>query len=363
MGLQDGKVESACTHQLDDISSDVAEDTLADMSDGCTLLQLGLQHTNSSASQEYHLVAQHKTGSGEAEMACERMKTSIHTLFEQPLGVFIDAPWDTLGVATNQAMMHRNKPSCIAHFNRNPFELLVSGYLYHKAGSEPWLFQSFGSALNKSVESCQPDYRNGQMSGFCKGSETRYWDHIYTFGLAQVYMESREGDFADLLPDAKPDENFCDYLRRVDPDAGLAAQFIWAYNTTLAPMQFTNSYIQSGFQSCSLSVCYEDLMDNCNATWHRILQTWQVEEPQRSAMFRGAVKTCPDAKDGAMGVEKHSTRSKMALAGIVSEREYKLVSRARKLDKVYMHERLATLEHELGCAVTGKYAEPSTADN
>eukprot|EP00930_Biecheleria_cincta_P054523 TRINITY_DN4070_c0_g1_i1.p1 TRINITY_DN4070_c0_g1~~TRINITY_DN4070_c0_g1_i1.p1 ORF type:complete len:354 (+),score=40.45 TRINITY_DN4070_c0_g1_i1:127-1062(+) len=310
MGLQDGKVESACTHQLDDISSDVAEDTLADMSDGCTLLQLGLQHTNSSASQEYHLVAQHKTGSGEAEMACERMKTSIHTLFEQPLGVFIDAPWDTLGVATNQAMMHRNKPSCIAHFNRNPFEVLVSGYMYHKAAAEQWCLWSFNFTLNR-VESCQPDYENGQMLRFCKGSQTDYWNQTYSNGLARVYMESREGVFADLLPDAKLDENFADYLRRVDPDAGLVAQFIWAYNTTFAPMQFTNSYIQSKSQSCSLNVCFEDINDNCNATWHRILQTWQVEEPQRSAMLRGAVGSCPGSLVSAHISETHSSSHMM----------------------------------------------------
>merc|ERR1719265_142972 len=40
----------------------------------------------------------------------------------------------------------RGTPRCLLHFSRNPFEMVVSGYMYHMAKSETWLERSFDNA-------------------------------------------------------------------------------------------------------------------------------------------------------------------------------------------------------------------------
>merc|ERR1719446_1884135 len=60
---------------------------------------------------------------------------------------WIEASMHGMGMAIDPAMLQTsNNAKCIAHISRNPFEVVVSGYLYHKAGEEAWLGVPFEDA-------------------------------------------------------------------------------------------------------------------------------------------------------------------------------------------------------------------------
>merc|ERR1719326_77389 len=94
---------------------------------------------------------------------------------------------------------------------------------------------------------------------------------------ANVFHNSLSGPLSTQLPDANANETYPDYLQRVDLDAGLIASFIQMSEDTLSSMGFVKDYFKD--QSCSITTCFGDFYDNCNATWQRIIRAWEIPEP------------------------------------------------------------------------------------
>merc|ERR1711924_106128 len=70
-----------------------------------------------------------------------------------------------MGHASDPTMMQTPEPACFAHVARNPFEIVVSGYLYDMAESEPWLTQiRFKEAVETETRSCEPSVLHGRVS-------------------------------------------------------------------------------------------------------------------------------------------------------------------------------------------------------
>mmetsp|Transcript_55024 Transcript_55024/g.100864 ORF Transcript_55024/g.100864 Transcript_55024/m.100864 type:complete len:382 (+) Transcript_55024:53-1198(+) len=332
--------------------------------DTVSMLQLRTEHPRSKSStysvplfgswvlKEYHVIAQHKSGT---VMGVEAVKGMVSTLrLHSPV---IDAPESTLGRATNISMMQTPKPACHVHMARNPFELIVSDYMYHMGNGEPeWTGNiTIGEMLD--LEDCPPMLDGGRMSPYCltpRGDRQPYWLSQWLTGIKNVYHRSRSGNLSAWLPDVRANESWSEYLQRVDTDAGLIANVIWTQTTTLPALKA--SYDFMGSQPCSLNVCFNEWYDDCNAAWSRVLTAWQIEEPGYAAMLAGAKVSCPEANKVAAG---HSSNAKMEKAGVQAEEpSWRMVKRLKELDLLLFNGSIASLEKHITCPVSGKYKEP-----
>jgi len=241
--------------------------------------------------------------------------------------------------------------SCFLHIVRNPFEMLVSGYLYHKAESEDWLLETFGQAL--------ADYKCDAC-----GADASWKSKAYN-GMAQVFNESRNGPLSDWLPDAQSDERFPDYLNRLGPDRGLVVEYILAREFNLPPMLFTLDWVAQ--HSCSLNVCLDSFYEQCSDVWQRVFQTWQIQEPHYSSLLHAVEKSCPHVSNQTLmhssGHLAHEYEQKHE-KNDGHPPEHELVNRLRDLDQKWLNGTIAQMEKEMSlCQVSGKYKElPATAE-
>jgi len=291
--------------------------------------------------------AQHKSGSLMTLEAADYIREAIGKL----TGLSLDFSY-TMGSAVYDSEMQTAEPTCLLHVARNPFELVVSGYLYHKAQAEDWLEHTFDNATELM--------RDTNVPGDCR--EGANWMCPVFRGLAQVQSMSRSGPVAGVIPEAVGGETFPQYLRRVDTDAGLIAEAIWASNFSLASMRFTSDFVDR--QPCSQNVCHNEFYENCDATWERVLQTWEIKDPHYSVMLEAAKLSCPNTSPGARDHSSHELLEKQNLAHVP---EHKMVQSLRELDERFLNGTLASLEAHLGerhangepCRVVGKYLAES----
>jgi len=227
------------------------------------------------------------------------------------------------------------EPVCYAHVARNPFEMVVSGYLFNMAESElAWKEAKLGSPFTNT------------------STQVR--------ALAELFNSSRSGPLSAWLPEANASETYAEYLKRVDLDTGLLAEFIVAFNSSLAPMRLAEDFTQS--QHCSINVCLGDFFENCGATWHRVLQAWQIPERPYDAMLGAATKSCPGVakeRHNELASEAHSSARQMENMHLRHAPEHVMVNRLKELDRLRLNGRLAALEDHVKCPVSGKYKEPA----
>lgn len=228
---------------------------------------------------------------------------------------------------------------CYGQFVRNPFEMVVSGYLYDMASAEPFTLKKFGTVKDRCMD-------------LIPGTDE--WDYKHCREMSsvfQVFSGSRSGPLSALLLDAKLDESFSEYLRRVDVNTGLLAEYIFAQSNTLNVMRDSNSFLDS-FPHCSMRLCFNDFYDDCNHTWQRLFQTWAFPEPQKSAMLLAAAKSCPETDSNA---HDHDSSELVSQLNISHPPESEMVRRLRKLDLLHLNGALHALEEHLGCPVSGRY--------
>mmetsp|Transcript_20238 Transcript_20238/g.34745 ORF Transcript_20238/g.34745 Transcript_20238/m.34745 type:complete len:387 (-) Transcript_20238:59-1219(-) len=348
--------EHLCQHD------DACDDTVS-------MLQLRTEHPQSKSStndappnlapwmeKEYHLIAQHKTGTVLSNEAALGMQAGATTIFPW-LHPLIEASWSTMGFASDASMMQTPVPACHVHMTRNPFEMVVSGYKYHMSAVEPeWTtIPNFGDILDH--DGCSPKYIGGRMSPIClhpRHGLQEYFVTLFYTGLANVYKRSHSGNLSAWFPEVKANESWSQYLQRVDSDAGLIANFIWASTTSLPQLRFVNDFVD--LQPCSLNVCFNEWYDSCEATWSRVLTTWQIEEPWKTPMLAGANQSCPNGPDKKLA-DAHSSRFDSARAGVNTEESWRLVKRLRELDLLLFNGSLAALEKHIACPLSGHYKE------
>lgn len=263
------------------------------------------------------------------------MESDLRFVFNTAMGSAVSAP----------EMSVANYSKCFLHFCRNPFEMVVSGYMYHRANSESWLLRSFDNATSTLAET---------YPGGCQAGES--FKCLALRGIDQVFHNSMSGSLSALLPNAKANDTFPTYLNYIDLDAGLIAEYIWASNFSLASMDFTSGFMMD--TSCKLNVCFHDFYENCRATWEHIFQAWQlpVPEPHYSAALDEVTRSCPDV---TLAAQLHSSRSMMKSKKILEEvPEHQMIARLRELDRRHLHGKLAAMETHLGCPVSRRYREP-----
>jgi len=307
--------------------------------------------------REYNLVPHHKAGAEMTDEAAHKMANALSAELGSS-APRVEQNAFTMGYANESLMMQTPIPSCYAHEMRNPFEMVVSGYLYHMAGSEPWCFHDFGVFQTSMglAGGCEPKIKDGRMSENCM-PRMSYRTFVYAEGLMQLYSESLSGPLSDLLPDANLTDTYMGYLQRVDMDAGLAAEFLLASVVSLSRMNFSHGFVsdlvEAEPESCSLNMCYKDFYDECNSTWQHVLETWNVPEPHNTTMYAAALESCPGT---SVQAQAHASSSHQEEQGLEHPPEHEMVNRLKELDQKYFNGALAALETRLGCPLSGKYA-------
>jgi len=177
--------------------------------------------THNSETTDYVLLAHHNGGWEMSQQAARAMASAAG----KPDSLLYDN-YDldlTRSFATSPAEIATPKASCWLHIIRNPFEMIASGYVYHAATSEPWLNTAFGRLAEDIAKESRPAFR-----------------HVLE-GLTQVMDNAISGPL-DWLPDPKADENYPQWLRRVDLDDGLLAEAIGPTNKSLSSLEFTDGF-------------------------------------------------------------------------------------------------------------------------
>jgi hypothetical protein len=251
--------------------------------------------------------------------------------------------------------------ACFAQFARNPFEMVVSGYLYDSAQSEIWQGQTFNE-MAELVDRCGEFAVKGWMdadllakcSSFCQQfpPSDRICEHVLeaTAVLTALGTSKKQGSSFSFLPNAKDTETFATYLQRVDLDVGLMAEYGFLSALEFDGIVSDKDLVDS--HPCSTSVCFNDFYDKCNDTWQHVLGSWEIPKPQHSVMLQAATGSCPGANPKALD---HSSAEAQKANSLSHPPEHEMVKRLRHLDRIFLNGTIAALEEHIGCPVSGKY--------
>jgi hypothetical protein len=161
---------------------------------------------------------------------------------------------------------------------------------------------------------------------------------------------------SELIPAARLKETFPEYLQRVDVDAGLIAQVIWASDDSLAPMDYISSYKEAWSREVNEPIselCFADMYTECFQVWRRsLMHTLNLPHPHLELFAASASKSCPNRQETA---EAHSSTSQQSEAGIEHPPLDEMVVRLRELDRAHFSAMLSEMEKRLHCGLGAKY--------
>mmetsp|Transcript_2334 Transcript_2334/g.3590 ORF Transcript_2334/g.3590 Transcript_2334/m.3590 type:complete len:346 (+) Transcript_2334:174-1211(+) len=148
--------------------------------------------------------------------------------------------------------------NCIVHMIRNPFNMIVSGYLFHIKGTEDWTL----CPMNQDYSS--PQEINGKVYDQKRCTK---WDNAIL--LPSVYRvldfidsdRNKKLDGVDLSYYLPPPQNhsYATYLRSIPPELGVIVEYVRALNFDIARM--VNDYIIVEHMSVNLSTSL--IRDRC----------------------------------------------------------------------------------------------------
>lgn len=315
-----------------------------------------VEETHSWQKHNYYIYPHRKTGYMMASQAVNGMQDEFGKLTSlgQPTPSVNFMLGDDATKLSSGWRDMQSKQLCLLHLARNPFEIVVSGYLFNKANSEHWTGTPLGKMQGlKPLRPLHMDQAQQKVEEAQSGVPAR---ERFNFPCAGKLLESSlSGPFSDVLPDANASETYPEYLQRVDLDSGLIAEFLFDSCLTFGNMQQMHDLTSS--QPCSIETCFNEYFDDCSATWQRVIKdTWHIPEPQYSAMHRGAMTSCPGV---SVQAESHSSSEHLKQAGFEHPPEHEMVKRLRDLDVTVFNGTIAATESYIQCPVSGKYKAPA----
>eukprot|EP00747_Dinoflagellata_sp_TGD_P218323 gnl/TRDRNA2_/TRDRNA2_90600_c0_seq1.p1 gnl/TRDRNA2_/TRDRNA2_90600_c0~~gnl/TRDRNA2_/TRDRNA2_90600_c0_seq1.p1 ORF type:complete len:373 (+),score=7.34 gnl/TRDRNA2_/TRDRNA2_90600_c0_seq1:33-1151(+) len=325
--------------------------------------------------REYHIIAFRKTGTVlciDAENILSGLLDNVAGLasdFKPPLVV---CSYNTMAYAIESSMMLTPKPSSFVYLARNPFEMVVSGYLYAIGGGDGedrLPFEQGQFHVENFCNACKPSFTNSRMGIFCNGSDFQgpetpiSWSHKYA--VCQLLSGMVSAFKASLLdtwsgPHAHAHETRSEYLNRVPLDAGLISEFLFFSHSVFPPMRFTKDFLKSGrkanthTQAHTTYICFHEFYENCTDVWQRVMRAWQVPKRLYSHMVHAAEYACPHKSSSVLG---HSTSSELMKSKNITLPKYEILSRLRELDRIFLNGTIAALEDYLDCPVSRSYKE------
>mmetsp|Transcript_19581 Transcript_19581/g.29745 ORF Transcript_19581/g.29745 Transcript_19581/m.29745 type:complete len:284 (-) Transcript_19581:2354-3205(-) len=195
----------------------------------------------------------------------------------------------------------------VVNFVRDPFEMVVSGYLYHVRGAEIG-FMKFGKL----------GMRGGDLRPFLWPSE---------YGLPSAIANNKEWT----------DFSYPEYLKKLKPTEGILAESIrvmqWELWEVVSSVRTTRKY------KSMHSVCLEDYFLDIHDAIRRLLLKLQLP-----LSLLGSLEEKMSTK--SKNAKSHGTRSESNL-----DEEYRsfLLNMVRKYDTAYFKGTFARLSAEIGC--------------
>jgi len=299
----------------------------------------GAAHHPASA-RKYVLFSHHKAGwtmTVEASKALQKLDKSFH-FGSQPYACVMRSPPDLFSQPPD------GDAKCLLHVTRNPFEMIVSGYMHHMSNTSSernWLWDTFATARSRSAQL-------SELSGLK--------EHLAS--NAEVFKQSRQGRLASMLPDAELTEQYPQYLARIPVDAGLLAEYIWATSHSIASLAFTHEKIQELDQDCSMNVCLDKFYSECDGTWMNVLQRWGFKDASLVDLHDAVLQSCPGT---SLTAKEHASDSQAKKHGRTHPPESEMISLVRKLDEQFFDGSLARVERQVGCELHGHYLSRTRA--
>ena len=256
--------------------------------------------------------------------------------------------------AINYVIRHRLNSSCLVHVDencffadcplppdarvvhivRNTYDMVVSGYLYHRGGGEGWDAAWLGRSMvvpeaprttldapsqaTMCVELVQGS-SNVIQRGVC-------WnlDHgakeVFSQGVADVVDAARDERFGDdLPPPLDAHESYTDFLQRVPPRAGLLSEVI-ASRASRSTMIGLHTRYRTSVGTFNFG--FEDFqtasIEDCTARWRDVVAAFDYPLNVREDMAtRAAQASCMAASDVQHNAQGHTTSDDQG--GLVDE--------------------------------------------
>ena len=256
--------------------------------------------------------------------------------------------------AINYVIRHRLNSSCLVHVDencffadcplppdarvvhivRNTYDMVVSGYLYHRGGGEGWDAAWLGRSMvvpeaprttldapsqaTMCVELVQGS-SNVIQRGVC-------WnlDHgakeVFSQGVADVVDAARDERFGDdLPPPLDAHESYTAFLQRVPPRAGLLSEVI-ASRASRSTMIGLHTRYRTSVGTFNFG--FEDFqtasIEDCTARWRDVVAAFDYPLNVREDMAtRAAQASCMAASDVQHNAQGHTTSDDQG--GLVDE--------------------------------------------
>ena len=283
-------------------------------------------------------VVHHKAGTIFMERSSELLNRELQRLCRHHA---MAKPIEVLDCGEQECHSTAIAGACSLHLERNPFEVVVSGYLYHRSNAEPEWEEEPMDALPTAL-------KNGSTK----------WAWKYHRALQRSIV----GGSHDTLPRPTAHEGFAHFLQRLDETKGLQAEARFATAVTIEEMvalhQRAMSLAPLPKLTCSAVACFSEFEGDvaaCVSTWSRRLQALQFPAVVAEKLARVAGSQCPGSHTGSQAAAAHSA------TGSVRTPLHTLVARLAAYDLAQEGGKLASADRSLGCPLSGKYLGPPTA--
>ena len=217
-----------------------------------------------------------------------------------------------------------SRPVTVMAFVRDPFELIVSGYLYHKAVKEEWCGKP--------------------MRAFAKTSDT-----AKDFGLVTLLQSHDE----NKIPEENPSgDSYAKYLSRLDMRQGILAEFVRASFRDLPAMELAlvsknHSFMNGEHKHVHDYICLDTFtapkingQDPYVDAWTRVFQF--LEFPEASIPKAVKVAQKHDIVKNPSALHGHGTAHG-------NDYRKSLFQSAVEVDQAYLGGRYGRLAEALGC--------------
>ena len=317
----------------------------------------------------FGLVAHHKTGTiisrdAHRVIAHDRPLAALcEGAASPPLLLKIDRPavdFARDGAVFDRATRRVHRVPCFAHFVRNPFQKVVSGYLYHRAGAEHWTEWALDRLSSKPGTGAQ---RRGAAPALGGAS----WD-TQLFESARAVLWPTADAARPLeprlsLPAARPGESYRVYLARVDETEGLLAELLRAQGE-MGSMEAVHGRVVASATAVgsaplceSVSVCLGDVAwprggdAAAAAGWARVLGGARVPAAHAMRLAGALASACTlRGRSGNMTARGRGAIHATSRAGVADTERARRVAEVVRLDGEHFGGDLLGLERALGCS-------------
>ena len=240
---------------------------------------------------------------------------------------------------------------CVALIARDPRELVVSGFLYHRNGAPDNKYDQ--SWLNASM------WSDAEAAASIRPPTVLPWPHVRFATLLAAAARPGGALHGVLPPPSSRHESYAGYLRRVPERLGLLAEASSALRLSIPATERVMAEVRRrrAAGDCAASACLAELqgaLPACQAALGRLLAP--VAAPRRAAPLAAAAAraACPASSAGGRSARRHG--------GGASRRERaRLLRLVGEVDATLLNGSLAASARRLSCTTADETLAPAEA--